>query len=652
MKCWWPAFLLLPMASLASNEAPLTAEGPPGFVGEWRDGPHHCPRPDGPPAVLLRDIQPGPDGSQLSIPSERGGTFFFEARSAEFGFEPWVSDGTPGGTRLLKDINPGPGSSFIVSDVDFNSAVVGGDFFFPATDGLIGAELWTSDGTEEGTRLVKDINPGPGSSFPSLLSSAGGGKLFFRANDGVHGDEPWVSDGTAEDTFLFKDIKSGPESSGASLGPVRVGGKFFFNADDGIHGGEPWVSDGTPRRTRLLKDINPGSEGSLATGFTPVRGGVVFIATDPAHGNELWVSDGTEEGTMLLADIRSGPGSSFPFGPFPASGGRAYFHADDGINGRELWVTDGTPAGTRLVVDLNPGPASGVTGNIATIGRTAFFDANDGVSGGELWRSDGTAEGTELVRDINPGPASGIPFFPELFAVGGRLLFGADDGVTGLELWRSDGTEAGTFLLQDIRSGPEGSFPGSFIESGGHVLFTADDGVHGVEPWSLSRSALSDSSAPRISCPDHVVKEATDAYGASVRFPPARAEDNTTRCPAIRYSHEPGSTFSLGTTRVTATATDVGGNSASCTFNVKVRDTRPPRLQCPRDRTVWLRHGKHVVVEYPAAVATDAVSSPRVRYSHPSGSTFRLGTTQVRVKATDAAGNSDTCDFEVKVKRR
>ncbi len=103
---------------------------------------------------------------------------------------------------------------------------------------------------------------------------------------------------------------------------------------------------------------------------------------------------------------------------------------------------------------------------------------------------------------------------------------------------------------------------------------------------------------------------------------------------------------------MTATATDVAGNGASCTFKVKVQDTRPPRLKCPKDRTVWLKHGKHMVVEYPAARATDAVSSPRVRYSHPSGSTFRLGVTQVRVKATDAAGNSATCEFEVKVKRR
>ena len=40
---------------------------------------------------------------------------------------------------------------------------VGGTLFFTADDGIHGRELWTSDGTEEGTVLVKDIDPGPAS---------------------------------------------------------------------------------------------------------------------------------------------------------------------------------------------------------------------------------------------------------------------------------------------------------------------------------------------------------------------------------------------------------------------------------------------------------------------------------------------------------
>ena len=52
-------------------------------------------------------------------------------------------------------------------------------------------ELWTSDGTTGGTRLVQDINPGPGSSTPENFIVAGG-CLYFSATDGEHGFELWA----------------------------------------------------------------------------------------------------------------------------------------------------------------------------------------------------------------------------------------------------------------------------------------------------------------------------------------------------------------------------------------------------------------------------------------------------------------------------
>ena len=62
---------------------------------------------------------------------------------------------------------------------------------FTASSSGHGTELWESDGTEAGTRLVHDIAPGALSSDPEELVAAGG-KLFFTADDGVHGREPWV----------------------------------------------------------------------------------------------------------------------------------------------------------------------------------------------------------------------------------------------------------------------------------------------------------------------------------------------------------------------------------------------------------------------------------------------------------------------------
>jgi ELWxxDGT repeat protein len=79
---------------------------------------------------------------------------------------------------------------------------VGGQLFFHADDGVHGDELWTSDGTDAGTTLVKDVNPGGGSSNISEPTNVNG-TLFFNAYDGnAYG--LWKSDGTAAGTVLVK----------------------------------------------------------------------------------------------------------------------------------------------------------------------------------------------------------------------------------------------------------------------------------------------------------------------------------------------------------------------------------------------------------------------------------------------------------------
>ena len=71
---------------------------------------------------------------------------------------PISSAGPPSAERfevsLLKDLNTATVNADIIS-----IANVGGTLYFSANDGVHGLELWKSDGTLEGTGLVKDINP-------------------------------------------------------------------------------------------------------------------------------------------------------------------------------------------------------------------------------------------------------------------------------------------------------------------------------------------------------------------------------------------------------------------------------------------------------------------------------------------------------------
>ncbi|QLQ10216.1 MAG: hypothetical protein HZY75_07250 [Nocardioidaceae bacterium] len=128
--------------------------------------------------------------------------------------------------------------------------------------------MWTSDGTAEGTLMVKDIYPDslewPRDEPPKYLAAMGD-RLFFAADDGVHGHELWTSDGTAEGTVMVKDIHPDGSDSSSPKGLTAVGNRLFFTADDGVHGDELWVSDGTEQGTAMVKDIRPGSaDGGLA----------------------------------------------------------------------------------------------------------------------------------------------------------------------------------------------------------------------------------------------------------------------------------------------------------------------------------------------------------------------------------------------------
>jgi ELWxxDGT repeat protein len=115
----------------------------------------------------------------------------------------------------------------------------GGTLFFRASDGVHGTELWKSDGTEDGTTLVKDIRPDLFSAVSSMLATFDG-TLFFAADDGIHGRELWRSDGTEEGTALVQDVNPGPTRSDVRDAMV-VGSRLYFAADDGVAGHEPWV---------------------------------------------------------------------------------------------------------------------------------------------------------------------------------------------------------------------------------------------------------------------------------------------------------------------------------------------------------------------------------------------------------------------------
>jgi ELWxxDGT repeat protein len=412
---------------------------------------------------------PGVAGSNLTNLRNVNGQLYFSGTNGTQGAELWRSDGSFAGTNLVSDINSGSASSHPDQMMALGPEP-GAAFVFAATTPALGRELYRSDGTAGGTTLVRDIAPGAVSSSPANFLRIGS-TVFFTANDGVNGVELWKTDGTEAGTQMVADLNPGVASSGAA-NLVDFNGVLVFSASSEMTGQELWRSDGTAAGTYLLKDIRQGIESSLPTpsAAAVVGNELFFAAFMDEEGRELWKTDGTEAGTVRVRDIAPGSGSSTPSN-LTRLGGVLLFAASDGSSGVELWRSDGTEGGTFRLRDISPGVFSSSVNGLLSVGDFALFAATDGTTGMELWRSDGTPNGTVRVRDIAQGSISSSP--TQFTMVNGLLMFRATTPEHGTELWTTDGTEAGTRLVADLFPGVDSSIPSNLTPVGSRLFFTA-----------------------------------------------------------------------------------------------------------------------------------------------------------------------------------
>ena len=429
--------------------------------------------------------------------------------------ELWVSDGSSDGTHLLKDINPAGSSApgYLMP--------AGSKLFFFADDGT-GQALWISDGSPERTEKLKVLTP-DGTGDPGVAVN---GRAFFAANDGTNGNELWISDQTSDGTVLVRDVNPG-EGSATPQNLTRLGDTLYFTAYDGQNPGL-WKSDGTPDGTQLvLPYMQPAY-------LTPVESTLYFV--EPGPTNTLWKTDGTEAGTM---PIRPFPGASLH--DLTDVNGRLFFTASDPGTGPELWTTDGTDAGTVLVSDIRPGAAGSDPSRLFAVGTKLFFSADDG-TGQALWVTHTTEGMTFKLADVG---LTG-QFIPDRVAYQDRMVFAGSTPSLGVELWISDGTQAGTRLLRDIavdgtagcllESGHCSSEPGGFAvigettpaptvffharEAERHQLwktaFTANEFVFGSAPagGSFSSDTESDGATPD----DPIETTVTHPLGGSINI--------------------------------------------------------------------------------------------------------------------------------------
>jgi ELWxxDGT repeat protein len=244
--------------------------------------------------VQVADIYPGTATAESSSPRSftvAGNTVFFVANDGQSGYELWKSDGNAIGTSIVADINPGSIRSLARRDSHPRLSVMDKVVYFAADDGTHGYELWRTDGSEQGTSLVADINPGAQGSFVNEVTVVGQ-SLFFRAKESSgYGYGLWRSDGTTNGTQLVSDIWQSYRSKPRYL--TAVGNSVFFTAiGDRNTGRELWKSDGTAAGTKMVADIFPGSQGSEPRDLKLVGNTLYFSAkSDDTSGRQLWALD-------------------------------------------------------------------------------------------------------------------------------------------------------------------------------------------------------------------------------------------------------------------------------------------------------------------------------------------------------------------------
>ena len=486
--------------------------------------------PAGADVLLLKEIRSGSSASTPANFYAFGDTVLFSANDGTNGVEPWKTDGTAGGTVILGNINTTSSSS---SPTRFTQ--VGTDVYFRATGPSIGLEMYKTDGTT--VSLVKDINVGSSGSDSGTTAADQpqmmvlGSQLIFAATNGAiqgtgAGVELWSSDGTSDGTVLVKDTNAQGDSDPRRF--VRMGETMYFTATVAGNGSELYKSDGTALGTSDISNttLRLGTSSSDPQWLTVFNDKLYFsadtgtsggVAPNNNTGRELWVYDpavvddgGTayDERFSQVADINAGTGNSSPT-QLTVFNSKLYFAASTTTDGYELWVYDGVSAPVRATSsELRVGTSDPGISNLFAFGDYLYFTATDGTNGTELYRFEKSASDFERfdLSDTGGGSLITASSAPSRFCVvknvtGGTyagmdvMFFVASDGVVGEELWIIDPTTNLPKLVKNINTTTEvavttqrSSTPRNMIAFKGKLFFDANISATSTENRELYTS--------------------------------------------------------------------------------------------------------------------------------------------------------------------
>lgn len=364
-----------------------------------------------------------------------GGRFYFGARtSADDDLELWSTDGTDAGTSRLVALPAPPGSQVSYFAKAGDRLLI----FVQQIYGTYLTDIWSSDGTAEGTGKIASLQLGYA---PEI--TGGDSLLYFSAlNTGDPWNqayELWVTDGTSSGTRMLTHFTPEQSLSNCSRQPRIVGDELLFCASTTPGGTQVWRSDGTSAGTFPLSafgDVYPFAYYADTVEATKLAGSYYFLGYGDDYTYSLWRSPGTPGAAVRVRKI-AGAGENLPIAPWLEQvGDRLVFWGFD--DGWKPFTSDGTAAGTFPLAETCAGSCPSFAGSAGVVGNRLFFVAVDEAQHQQLWTTRGTAASTfplsDDLQDINDGNER------ELLgtALAGSWLFPARDDSTGFEPWVAD----------------------------------------------------------------------------------------------------------------------------------------------------------------------------------------------------------------------
>jgi gliding motility-associated-like protein len=461
-------------------------------------------------------------------------------------------------------------------------------------------------------------------------------------------------DGAGNATITAADIDGG---SSDNCGPVTLSASStaFTCADVGANNVTLTVTDGAGNASTCIAVVTISDTVSPAAVCQNIT---VFL-------------DGAGNATITAADLDGG--SSDNCGPVSLSASQTAFTcANIGVNNVTLTVTDGSGnsdnCSSIVTVNDTTSPVITCPGNqVETFNAACQFVLPDytglvtssdncgapavtqspvagtTISGNQtitMTAIDGSGNTSTCTFDIVPNDATAPTAVCQNISV---YLDGT--GNTSIVAADVDGGSTDNCGVPAL-SIDISTFDCSDVGAALNVTLTASDGVNTNS--CIAQVTVLDTVSPTITCPGNTTGNVDASCNYSIPdFTGTAATDNCSTI--VTQSPVAGTIVGVGTQTITLTATDPSGNTSSCTFDIVVSDNTAPSISCPGNQTDFFDAScQFIVPDYTglATVNDNCDASPTVTQSPVVGST-QTGAFTVTLTATDAAGNSSNCTFDV-----